>query len=186
MNQKGISLVELIVAMAVAAVIGWIIVSAFTNMNRAVIDQNTVVDMQSTGRNAMATMVRILRETGLDPLGTREFRIEPTDATPTKLRIKRDANLNGLLDVGAQETVTFEFVDGRLLRCFDEKDPDAPDYVPCSDMIDGVVMSDGVQNLTFDYPDVNTINITLTLQEEKADKQDFTRTLTTTVQGRNP
>ncbi len=180
MNQKGISLVELIVAMAVAAVIGWIIVSAFTNLNRAVIDQNTVVDMQSTGRNAMATMVRILRETGLDPLGTADAGIE--ENTPTKLRITRDANLNGLIDEGAQETVTFEFIPGppgqpgTLRRCFDEGSA----VETCSDM------SADVQNLTFDYPDANTINITLTLQEEKADKQDFTRTLSTTVQGRNP
>jgi len=183
MNQKGISLVELIVAMAVAAVIGWIIVSAFTSMNRAVIDQNTVVDMQSTGRNAMATMVRILRETGLDPIGTADAGIE--ENTATKLRITRDANLNGLIDEGLQERVTFEFTGGRLRRCFDEE----------IDPVSGVVidegicaeMSDEVEDLTFAYPDDRTMVINLTLRGEKADgRQEFTRTLTTIVQGRNP
>ena len=175
MNEKGISLVELIVAMAVAAVIGWIIVSAFTSMNRAVIDQNTVVDVQSTGRNAMATMVRILRETGLDPLGTADAGIE--ENTATKLRITRDANLNGLIDEGTQERVTFEFTAGRLRRCFDEG----------STMESCTEMSDDVEDLTFTYPDARTIVITLTLGGEKADgQQEFTRTLTTTVQGRNP
>jgi prepilin-type N-terminal cleavage/methylation domain-containing protein len=174
MNQKGITLVELIVAMAIAGVIGWVVVSTFTNMNRAVIDQNTVVDVQSTGRNAVALMVRILRETGLDPLGIADAGME--EATATKLRITRDVDLNGLIEEGLQERVTFEFTAGRLRRCYDE----GTAVETCSEM------SDDVQNLTFDYPDANTINITLTLQEEKADKQDFTRTLSTTVQGRNP
>lgn len=175
MNEKGISLVELIVAMAVAAIIGWIIVSAFTSMNRAVIDQNTVVDMQSTGRNAMATMVRILRETGLDPLATADAGIE--ENTATKLRITRDANLNGLIDEDLQERVTFEFTGGRLRRCFDEGSA----VESCVDM------SDEVEDLTFAYPDDRTIVINLTLRGEKADgRQEFTRTLTTIVQGRNP
>jgi len=174
MNQKGITLVELIVAMAVAAGVGWMVVSVFTNMNRAVIDQNTVVDMQSSGRNAMAAMVRILRETGLDPLGIADAGIE--EASAGKLRITRDGNLNGLIDEGSQERVTFEFTAGRLRRCYDE----GTAVETCSDM------SDAVESLTFDYPDANTINITLTLQEEKTDHQDFTRTLSTTVQGRNP
>jgi len=187
MNQKGISLVELIVAMAVAAVIGWIIVSAFTNMNRAVIDQNTVVDLQSTGRNAMATMVRILRETGFDPWDTGKFGIEESIAT--KLRITRNIHFNDdpsqeeEIDEGFQERVTFEFIPGppgqpgSLRRCFDE----GTAMESCAEM------SNDVEDLTFTYPDARTIVINLTLRGDKADgRQEFTRTLTTTVQGRNP
>jgi hypothetical protein len=48
-------------------------------------------------------------------------------------------------------------------------------------------MSDEAEDLTFTYPDARTIVINLTLRGEKADgRQEFTRTLTTTVQGRNP
>ncbi len=184
MNQKGITLIEMVVAMAIAAVIGGIVFSVFLNMNRTVIDQNSVVDVQSAGRNAMGSMVRILRETGLDPLGTADAGVEI--ATATKLRMTRDANLNGVIEDGLQERITFEFSGGSLRRGYDEGTASES----------WTTMSDDVLNLTFTYLDaendpvtdpfkVRVIIFNLTLRDDKSGGGNFTRSLTTTVQGRN-
>lgn len=180
MGQKGITLIELIVVMAIAGIIGWLVVSSFINLNDTLFDQEKTVDLQSAGRETIDRMVRVLREAGLNPLEDEDINgIE--EATTSKLRVVLDRNLNGEIDEGAEERVTFKFENGSLWRCFDEGS--AAEH--CAEM------NDTVEELTFSYDPpppaaVQAIEIKLSLRVDKAKKRgDINRVFTTTVRGRN-
>ncbi|MDX9710299.1 MAG: prepilin-type N-terminal cleavage/methylation domain-containing protein [Trichloromonas sp.] len=210
MGQKGITLIELIVVMAIAGVIGWLVVSSFINLNDTLSDQDKTVDLQSAGRETIDKMVRVLREAGLNPLEDEDINgIE--EATATKLRVVLDSNLSGEIEEGEKERVTFEFVNGSLRRCYDEDQEETPscaNWVILSDSISdldtgGFYLPDGT-NKPFRYFDadnadlgepgedpeqldkIKAIEVRLELSDDKAKQRgDINRVFTTTVRGRN-
>ncbi len=189
MNQKGISLIEILVVLAISSIVGGVIIYSFVNMNRTVIYQNSVLDVQSEARNAMSFMVRVLREAGLDPLRIADAGVE--EAAATKIRITKDANLNGLIEDGLQERISFSFnqADGTLSRGFDEGTPGEYWSNICGNVAAvsfSYLDKDGVDlGVPADLARVRTVNISLSLQNDKAGGGVFSRTLTTTVQSRN-
>lgn len=212
MDQKGITLIELIVVMAIAGIIGWLVVSSFINLNDTLFDQEKTVDLQSAGRETIDKMVRVLREAGLNPLEDEDINgIE--EATAAKLRVVLDSNLSGEIEEGEEERVTFEFANGLLRRCYDEdKDeiPSCANWFTMSASIseldtDGSYLSDdGIKTFPFRFLDENNadlgepgedpeqldeikaIEVRLELSDDKAKKRgDINRVFTTTVRGRN-
>lgn len=201
MGQKGITLIELIVVMAIAGIIGWLVVSSFINLNDTLSDQDKTVDLQSAGRETIDKMVRVLREAGLNPREDEDINgIE--DATATKLRVVMDRNLSGGIEEGEEERVTFEFVSGSLRRCYDEDETENP---PCAwvGMSDGFDLPVGANNV-FRYfdadnvdlgepgtdPDqlkkIKAIEVRLEMSDDKVKRRgDINRVFTTTVRGRN-
>lgn len=201
MGQKGITLIELIVVMAIAGIIGWLVVSSFINLNDTLSDQDKTVDLQSAGRETIDKMVRVLREAGLNPREDDAINgIE--EATATKLRVVLDSNLSGGVEEGEEERVTFEFVNGSLRRCYDEDETENP---PCAwvGMSDGFDLPVGANNL-FRYLDANNadlgepgedldqlkeikaIEVRLEMSDGKVKQRgDINRVFTTTVRGRN-
>lgn len=133
-REEGLTLVELIVVMAIASIFGMALMSFFVTMTRSAADQNAVVDMQSAGRIALGKMVRVLRDTGLDPLGIADAGIE--EARGDFIQVSRDLNANG--EIGEGERITFEEREGELRR------------------VEGgrvSVLARGVTGLTFSYFD---------------------------------
>ena len=201
MGQKGITLIELIVVMAIAGIIGWLVVSSFINLNDTLFDQEKTVDLQTAGRETIDKMVRVLREAGLNPSENDDINgVEK--ATATKLRVLLDRNLSGEIDEGEEERVTFEFVNGSLRRCYDEDETETP---PCAwvGMSDGFDLPVGANNL-FRYLDadnvdlgepdadpdqlekIKAIEVRLETSDDKVKQRgDINRVFTTTVRGRN-
>jgi type IV pilus assembly protein PilW len=69
-NHKGMSLIELLVAMAVGTIVLGVIYSAYQNQQKSYVTQQLVVDMLQNARAAMSLMKREIRMAGYDPAAT--------------------------------------------------------------------------------------------------------------------
>jgi type IV pilus assembly protein PilW len=69
-TQKGFTLVEMLIAMAVGLIMMAAIYTAYQNHQRSHVTQQLVVDMQQNARAAMALMKREIRMMGYDPAAT--------------------------------------------------------------------------------------------------------------------
>jgi type IV pilus assembly protein PilW len=67
LNQAGLTLVELMVALAMAAIVMAVVCSAYISQVRGAISQETMLDMQQTARAAMEIMENEIRMAGCDP-----------------------------------------------------------------------------------------------------------------------
>lgn len=96
LNIKGLTLVELMIAMAVSLVVFGLIYQAYQAQQRARTREQLVVDMQQNARSALAFMRRELRMAGFDPKESGNFGFE--DAGIGKVRFSLDLNADGLDD----------------------------------------------------------------------------------------
>jgi len=189
MGQRGVTLVEILIVVVMASIIGGLIVSMFVTSNRTFMDQGKVLDVQRSGRVAMDTMTRLLREAGLDPLGSANARI--TRATATEIQFTRDANINGTIDAAGHETIEFAYdaVANVLRRSFDGAA--------------GIVMADKVTGFALSYFDtdgndigipgsdaaalarIRSLELTIDLVDDKTAGGDFERRYKTGIYCRN-
>ncbi len=68
-DQQGWTLVELLVAMAVAGIVGAVICAAYITQVRGAVSQEAMLDMQQTARAALQIMANEIRSAGCDPTG---------------------------------------------------------------------------------------------------------------------
>ena len=66
-NHKGVTLIELLVAMAAGTILMAAIYGAYQGQQKAFVNQQLMVDMQQNVRAAMLLMTREIRMTGYDP-----------------------------------------------------------------------------------------------------------------------
>ncbi len=193
MRQSGFSLVELLIVMAVASLLGFGILSVFVNMNRMYVTQNAVIDVQSQARNAVYSISRMLREAGLDPHNSANAGVEL--ATASKVRIARDGNLNGIIDNTGLERVSFDFdaVRGIVRRGYYEGTA-AERWEEMCDQVAVFSLTYQDENGTdLGVPGadaallarVRAIGLVMTVRDDKADGGTFTRTVSTSVRSRN-
>jgi prepilin-type N-terminal cleavage/methylation domain-containing protein len=93
LNQKGVTLIELLVALVIAGLIIGGVYRVFVAQNRAYTVQDQVVEVQQGIRGAMETLLRDLRMTGFDDAQTPDVKITnpvvPGDHSLT-VRYERD------------------------------------------------------------------------------------------------
>jgi len=66
-NQKGFTLVELLVAMAVTVIVAGIAISSYTSQQESQLSQKQIVEMQQNIRAALYVMTMDIRMAGYDP-----------------------------------------------------------------------------------------------------------------------
>lgn len=192
MNQKGMTLVELMVTLVVAAIIGIAVINMFTASNRTFTDQNRVIDMQRDGRLVMEYVTKTLRETGLNPLRSNKFSgILAYDPGIPMIVIDRDLNLNGDPDPG-NEVVGFmlreEPLTGEkfLMRGFDiglgsDRWQDMAKNVETF----SVVCYNSAGGVTVATDEIRSIDVDIAFRDDKSMGGDFTRSYKTRVDLRN-
>ena len=89
--SRGFTVVELLVALGLAAVVFGLIVSFFANMSRSTTTQNAAAAAQQTARAGVDFMAQELRLAGLDPLNSAGAGIEEISAAGTKIRFTSDS-----------------------------------------------------------------------------------------------
>jgi type IV pilus assembly protein PilW len=112
--QKGFTLVDILVGLAMASVLMAATISLFTTMGRSYTTQNVAADAQQVARAGIELMVQEIRMGGLDPNGTanaaivdnfdlasgfhedHDGQIQPIDATHFSFTMDQDAD--GLID----------------------------------------------------------------------------------------
>ena len=129
-NHKGVTLIELLVAMAAGTILMAAIYGAYQGQQKAFVNQQLVVDMQQNVRAAMLLMTREIRMTGYDPaaadgidndgLNGIDDPAESSGATVLKAGkdwIQFSADLTGDSDVlDAGEDITYQISGPDLVR----------------------------------------------------------------------
>lgn len=103
-NDKGFTLVELLVATAIFLVLMGAIFSTFQSQQQSFIVQEQVVAMQQNLRAGMLMMEKEIRMAGYDPLSTANAGI--TTAAANQITFTKDADENGTLG-GTGESITY-------------------------------------------------------------------------------
>jgi type IV pilus assembly protein PilW len=91
-NQTGLTLVELMVAMAMAGIVMAAVCSAYISQVKGAISQETMLDMQQTARAAMEIMESEIRMAGCDP--TRKSGAAILTATAAEFSFTMDVENN--------------------------------------------------------------------------------------------
>lgn len=111
-GTAGFTLVEVLVAIGIFAVLSTAIVSSLTSTSRSFADRRLESELQQDRRTIAQVLTRTLREAGLDPHGTANAGIER--ALANRITFSRDSNLNQVIDAGEQITYVFNAADGTL------------------------------------------------------------------------
>lgn len=178
-RQRGFTLVELLVAMAVSSIVLGSMVAFFTVQNRSYTRNTATADIQQVVRAGIDFISDNIRMAGLDPLQTGNFGIEAPGATA--ITFTADLDMNGQIDVSNSERITYALNGNQVQQTV------------------GAVtepLVDNVTNFTFTYRDENgvlsadpaairTIQISMTVQEPVGWGRTSARTYTTRIQCRN-
>lgn len=148
-GERGFSLVELLIAMAVGLVVLGAAYSVFTLQNKTFGNQEELVAMQQNVRAGMDMMAREIGMAGYDPAGVNCFKCSPltyiffgVTVNASQLQIQADLDGNGSIDSASQENVIYIF-DEANYRITRNIGGGAQSFV------------ENVQSLTFEYLDGN-------------------------------
>ncbi len=114
-SQRGMTLTELLVAMAVSLVTIGAVYGAHLMQVRQQIVQEDALAMQQTARAALDMMVREIRMAGYDPMGRNRDAVPSNDfhgitCRPTEVRIQADLNGNGVV-TDSKESIVYLYDD---------------------------------------------------------------------------
>jgi type IV pilus assembly protein PilW len=101
-DQKGFSLIEVMVAMALSGVVLGLIVATFFSQQKTHVTQDVVVDMQQNLRAALELMGSDLKMAGYDPTGSAGASFLIADRA--ELQFQLDRNGDGVIDSTAVVT----------------------------------------------------------------------------------
>jgi len=188
----GFTLVELLVAMAIASIMLAAVTSLFVSLNKSYTRQNVAADVQQVVRAGVDFMAQSIRLAGLDPDQTGDFDIQT--ATDTSIVFRADLDLDGTY-VPANELITFSLsgVNNDQVQ---------------SNLSPGVPLVENVTDLEFQYLDaggnlvttplsilnsadlvalqsIRTVQIVLTVEEPAGRGEPVARTYATEVRCRN-
>lgn len=191
MCQKGMTLVELMVVLVVASIIGIAVLNMFIVSNRTFMDQNKVIDVQRDGRLVVDYITKTLRGAGLNPLnspdfeGIREFGLN-------KITVDRDFDLDGVLD--DREVVYFKMraVGGGkfVLEKGENVVGGSVRWVDLAKNITNFNLAyydetGGALGWTAPSSDIRSIDVALEFRDEKSKGEVFARTYKTRIDLRN-
>jgi type IV pilus assembly protein PilW len=191
-KEKGFSLIELMIAMALSGIVIGAIYNLYIGQSRSYVIQDQVAEMQQNARVAMDMMVRDIRMAGFDP--TREAGAGFVAATSNSIQFTADRNSDGDLD-DADEDITYSLYDSNDADTLDDdlgRDTGGGNQ-PVAENISSLTFSyfDEDGNSTADLSQIRSVEITLTAQTAERDP-DYTpnggyrtRTLETVVKVRN-
>lgn len=183
----GFTLVELLVAMAIASIMLAAVTSLFVSLNKSYTRQNVAADVQQVVRAGVDFMAQSIRLAGLDPEQTGDFDIQT--ATDTSIVFRADLDLDGTY-VPANELITYS------LSGINNDEVQ-------SNLSPGVPLVENVTDLEFKYLDANgnplatpmvdddacapirTVQISLTVREPAGRGEPVARTYATEVRCRN-
>ena len=201
-SNNGLSLVELLMAMAASLIILAAVYSVFTITRKNFTTQNVTASTQQNLRAAIGLMTRDIRVTGLDPAGSGSFGFRY--ASRTKIRFTLDSvdtgtgEFNGTVDETNFEQITYEFQGDQIMQTLyeDTGSQNAASLISNiivaqfsyfdaanNDLIDAGLTPPRVP--TDQLEDIRTVEILMTIQEPAGRDEPVRRTLTRRVECRN-
>jgi type IV pilus assembly protein PilW len=201
-SKSGLTLVELVLALAISSIVLAAIYSVFSIANKNFTTQNVAANVQQNLRSAIGLMVRDIRHAGLDPTGSDNFGIEY--ASQTKIRFTSDSidsgsgDYNGIVDETNFEEITYDFQGNQVMQTLYETGS-SPNAAALINNIASLNFSyfDAQNNDLIDYglspprvpsdklADIRILEILITHQEPAGRDETVSRTLTRRVECRN-
>ncbi|GAB6909552.1 conserved hypothetical protein [Desulfosarcina cetonica] len=182
-SDRGFTLVELLVGMAMGAIVLAAVIGIFSGLSRSYTTETARATAQQDIRAAMDLMVQDIRLAGLDPLGSAGGGFVET--TGTAVDFIADLDYDGAVTAGNNERVKYYLSGTQLLQKQDNDDTTAE------------ILLDNVTELSFTYLDEDDDELTgnpssptivviaMTVREAAGRKGYVTRTLTERVRIRN-
>ncbi|MBV5327055.1 MAG: prepilin-type N-terminal cleavage/methylation domain-containing protein [Chlorobium sp.] len=188
-NERGFTLVELMIAVAVGGIVMAAVMTSFLSQHRSYLAQDEVVEMQQNARVAMDMLTRDIRSAGFDP---NNLGAGITTATPNNLIFTREDDLaaNGL------ETVNYSLFDAFTFTVPPSNDGLVDDLALQVTSALGAsagrqVVAENIEQLEFRYldedgnvtanlADIRAIQISILAVARNPD-QNFTNTMTYTT-----
>jgi len=153
LSEKGFTLIEVLVAIAIAGIVMAGIYSAYYSQQKSYVVQEQVAEAQQNLRAAMNFIEREIRMAGCDPMGSADAAIITAGAN--SIQFSEDisdgagGSSNGVIDTDS-ENITYYLEDGKLRRS----------------TIDGATgnpivhtLAENIQGLNFTYFDADTNEI---------------------------
>jgi type IV pilus assembly protein PilW len=178
-RQRGFTLVELFVAMAVFSIVLGAMVAFFNTQNRSYTRDTATADIQQVVRAGIDFMSDNIRMAGLDPLQTGNFGIEAPGATV--ITFTADLDMNGQIDVSNSERITYALNGNQVQQTVDAVTEPLVDNV--TDFTFSYRDENGV--LSADPAAIRTVQISMTVEEPVGFGRTLARTFSTRVQCRN-
>ncbi|GIX48575.1 MAG: hypothetical protein KatS3mg131_2786 [Candidatus Tectimicrobiota bacterium] len=194
-GKQGFTVLELVIAMAVAGIVIAAIYQVFHGQQRAFLAQNQVVEMQQNLRAALYLLTRELRSAGFDPAGTANAGIVtqfPGPNPPFTIDYARDTSIvaftldddgDGAIDANDNEQVAYR-LNGTTLERFSVA---ANAWLPVATNVDALdfVFLDENGNQTTDPAAFRAVEIALLARTSRSDPTYTTTTVYTNRYGRS-
>ncbi len=197
-GSAGFSLVELMVAMVIAAVSMAAIYGVFVSVQKANTSNEVAAQVLNTLRTSLEIIESDIRLAGLDRFGNADAGFEI--ATANSLRFTADRNMDGTINTddqsdGLQEsdferiTYSYDAANRRLRQCLSEGTTNAWDTV--AENVDNFILSyfdENNQLIVFPIADLRAIRIvevSLTITQPAGLAPEVTKTLSKKIQCRN-
>ena len=185
-GERGFSLIELLIAMAVGLVILGAVYSVFIIQNRTFSTQEDLVEMQQSVRAGMDVMIGEIGMAGYDPT---RAKFSGVTVNTSQLQIRADLSGGGVINTGNEETIVYAYdaTGKRITRNAGSGNQ------PFIENVDSFTFAylDGSGNATAVANNVRRIRITITGRTAKPDPKYpanggyRTYTLTSVVSPRN-
>jgi prepilin-type N-terminal cleavage/methylation domain-containing protein len=187
--HAGFSLIELMVVIAILAILFTFIYKGFERLNRYYTAENVKASTQQSARIAVEMMVQDIRMVGLNPLGTAGAGI--VEATDTSIHFTADTNFDG--DVADPfEDITYGLkLDGACDTCLQQTSHLGTETLLgdvntlAMTYLDGTGTAIPTADLATRRADIRTVGITLTVNRPAGRYDTVSRTYTTQVRCRN-
>lgn len=182
-SRAGFTLVELVLAMGIMAIVLTAIISLFTSINRIYTTQGVAAGVQQVTRASIDIMTRKIRMAGLNPLDVGSIGIVQAD--PDLIRFNFDDDGDGTIATNGDEDITYLLNENSQL--IQQKNGNS--YT-------NQALVDNVTDLTFRYLDaddldtnnraaIRTVEVSLTVEEPAGRDKVLSRTYSTRVICRN-
>jgi type IV pilus assembly protein PilW len=189
-QERGFTLVEILVAMSVMTIVTGAIYGVFFSSNRSYRTQERVVDAQQKVRMGIDFMMRDIRMAGYDPKGNATDAVEGggagiKSATATQIRFASDMDMDGTIEEANRERVTYTYDadTNEVLQILYEGTGSESEQTLMDDVSAlsfGYLDKDGTVAVPVDaanLANIRTVVVVITCRGQDAQGNPFTRTL---------
>ena len=189
LSHAGFSMIELLIVIAILAILFTFMYKGFERLNRYYTAENVKASTQQSTRIGIEMMVQDIRRAGLNPLGTAGAGI--VAASPTSFRFTADANFDG--DVAdPSEDITYGLnLNGACGTCLQQTNHLGTETL-LGDVntlaftyLDDTGTAIPAVNLAARRADIRTVGISLTVNRPAGRYGTVSRSYTTQVRCRN-
>ncbi|HOC87891.1 MAG TPA: prepilin-type N-terminal cleavage/methylation domain-containing protein [Prolixibacteraceae bacterium] len=161
-DEKGFTLIELMIAMVVGLVVLAATYSVFTVQNKTLLTQEKLASIYQNARIAMDMMIRDISMAGYNPTGTAAAGI--TAANVSSIRFTMDLNEDGVLDA-TNEDITYDLYtseDG--VQVLGRKSSASGTHQPAVEYVESLsfLYDDGAGGTPADLSQIRRVKITIT------------------------